>query len=67
MDNQTKREPLYQVWATETKTGNLVAVPYFPRAMKEVTEEWVATMKGMIALGNEKRFTDPQSLVHLAS
>lgn len=67
MDIQTKREPLYQVWATETKTGQLVPVPMFPRVMKEVADEYVGTMESMIKLGHEKRYADPQALVHLAS
>jgi len=61
------REPLFQVWATETKTGQLVAVPFFPRVMKEVAEEYVATMKSMISLGKEKRYADPQALPHLGT
>lgn len=65
MDDQVKREPLYQVWATEVKTGNLVAMPMFPRVMQEVANEYVTTVKGMIALGKEKRYVDPQALPHL--
>lgn len=65
MDNQTKRAPLYQVWATEVQTGQLVAVPFFPRVMQEVADEYVATMKSMISLGKEKRYVEPQALPHL--
>lgn len=67
MEEQIKREPLYQVWATETKTGQLVAVPMFPRMIKEAAENFVQTMKDQIALGNEKRFVEPQALLHLPS
>lgn len=66
MDTQKKRELLYQVWATETATGQLVAVPFFPRVAKEVAEEYAATMKGMISLGKEKRYSDPHALPHLS-
>lgn len=66
MDAQ-KKEPLYQVWAEETKTGQLVPVPMFPRVMKETAEELAATMKEMILLGHEKRYANPQALIHLAS
>jgi len=61
----TKREPLYQVYAEETKTGNLVAVPMFPRAMKVNTDEWVNLMEEQIRLGNEKRYVKPQSALLL--
>lgn len=64
--DDVKREPLYQVWATETKTGKLVPAPMFPRVMKEVAEEYVATMKSMIMAGHEKRYTEPQALIHLS-
>lgn len=67
MEEQIKREPLYQVWATETKTGQLVAVPMFPRVIKESAENFVQTMKDQIALGNEKRYVEPQALLHLPS
>lgn len=60
-----KREPLYQVWATETATNNLVAVPMFPRAMKEAAEMWVSDMERMIREGKEKRYADPKALPHL--
>lgn len=67
MEDQIKREPLYQVWATETKTGQLVAVPFFPRVMKQVADEYVSTMDSMIKLGKETRYAEPQALVHLSS
>ena len=60
-----KREPLYQVYAEETKTGKLVAVPMFPRALKVNAEEWVALMQEQIRLGNEKRYSNPQAAMHL--
>lgn len=61
----TKREPLYQVYAEETKSGNLVAVPMFPRAMKVNTDEWVNLMEEQIRLGHEKRYVKPQSALLL--
>jgi hypothetical protein len=65
MTTQTQREPLYQVWATETATGKLVAVPFFPRVRQEAADEFVASMVSMIRLGKEKRYADPQALPHL--
>ena len=62
-----KREPLYQVWAEETKTGKMVAVPIFPRALKENVEEWVGLMQEQIRLGNEKRYSNPQAALHLTT
>jgi len=64
-ENEIKREPLYQVWATETKTGQLVPMPMFPRVMLETAEEYVSTVKAMISTGKEKRYTEPQALRHL--
>lgn len=61
----TRREPLYQVWAEETATGKLVVVPFFPRIAQEVAEEWAATMRAMIALGKEKRYSNPRALLHI--
>ena len=64
MDAQ-KKEPLYQVWAEDTKTGKLVAAPMFPRAVKELVEEWGNIMREQIRLGNEKRYIDPQVVLHI--
>ena len=61
------REPLYQVWAEETDTGKLVAVPYFPRAMQQAAEEWASLMRQMIAQGKEKRYSNPQARLHLGN
>ena len=58
-------EPLYQVWATETKTGQLVPVPFFPRAIKDAVTVFQLEMRRMIREGKEKRYADPQVLVHL--
>ena len=65
MNDQVKREPLYQVWAIETKTGNMVPMPYFPRIAKEQAEEWVALVREHIMNGNVKDWSDPQALLHL--
>lgn len=65
MNEVVRRAPLYQVWATDVKTGKLVVVPFFPRIAKEVAEEYAATMRLMIAAGKEKRYSDPQALIHL--
>jgi hypothetical protein len=65
MSQVKQREPLYQVWATERATGNLVVVPFFPRIAKEIAEEYASTMRLMIAQGNEKRYSDPQALLHM--
>ena len=64
-EQTTKREPLFQVYAEETKTGKLVAVPMFPRALKVNAEEWVGLMQEQIRLGNEKRYVNPQVALHL--
>jgi hypothetical protein len=58
-ENVRKVEPLFQVMATERKTGQLVAMPMFPRVMKETADEYVQTVKMMIAAGKEKRYADP--------
>lgn len=60
-----QREPLYQVWAIELATKKLVPVPFFPRIAKEVAEEFASNMRMMIAAGKEKRYSDPQALVHI--
>ena len=65
MEEVLQREPLYQVWATEIETGKLVAVPFFPRMKKEVIEEYTATMRMMIAQGKEKRYSNPEAVLHL--
>lgn len=64
-DEEIKREPLYQVWAIEVATGNLVPVPFFPRIAKQVAEEFALTMRLMIAQGKEKRYSDPKALLHI--
>jgi hypothetical protein len=62
-----RRENLYQVWAIEKATGNLVAVPMFPRIAKPVAEEWAALMQRMIREGKETRYEDPKALEHLSN
>lgn len=64
-DQVQQREDLYQVWATETNTGQLVVVPMFPRVAKEAAEQFVETMQNMISTGKEKRYADPQALMHM--
>lgn len=65
MTDQVKREPLYQVWAIETKTGNMVPMPQFPRIGKEQAEEWAALVRTHISNGNVKNYSDPKALLHL--
>ena len=60
-----EKEPLYQVWATEVRTNKLVAVPFFPRVAKTGAEKFAGTMREQIAKGNEKRYADPQALLHI--
>jgi hypothetical protein len=67
METITKREPLYQVWAEETATGQLVPAPMFPRVAKEVADEFASTMAMMIACGKEKRYNQPQVLLHIST
>ena len=63
----TERDPLYQVWATRTDTGEMVPIPFFPRVIKEVADRFVSDVREQIRVGNEKRFADPQALAHLTS
>ena len=65
MEQGLRREPLYQVMATEVSTGELVAMPMFPRIGKEVAEEFAATVRTMILQGKEKRYADPQAVLLL--
>lgn len=65
MEHQMPQGELYQVWATDVRTNQLVPVPCFPRVAQQIAEEYVATMKSMISLGHEKRYADPQALPHL--
>ena len=65
MEQGLHREPLYQVMATETSTGNLVPMPMFPRIGKEAAEEFVATVRTMIVQGKEKRYADPHAALLL--
>lgn len=60
-----RTQSLYQVWATETKTGKLVAVPFFPRVIQEAAVKFVADMNSQIRKGREKRYADPVALLHL--
>lgn len=65
MTDQVKREPLYQVWATETKTGKMVPIPHFPRIGKEQAEAWAALVREHIDKGNVKDYADPKAVIHL--
>lgn len=67
MDNQAQKVDLYQVWGIRKADGNFVPLPMFPRVMKEVADEYVATVKSMINLGKETRFTEPQALLSLGN
>ena len=64
--DQGLREPLYQVWCTEVESGKLVPAPWFPRAMKQVTEEWASLMRQQIAAGKLRTHAEPQVLPHLS-
>lgn len=65
---ETKRQhELYQVYATEKSSGELIPVPWFPRANKEACEGWCETIKLMIASGKENRYADPQVIVYLGT
>jgi hypothetical protein len=66
-EGQGIHEPLYQVWAENTETGALEPVPFFPRVMQATAEEYAATMRKMIALGKERRYSNPKALLHLAT
>jgi len=61
-----KREPLYQVWATETKTGNLVPMPFFPRIEKGQAEVWAQLARDKIREGKLKEYSDPHIALHLS-
>lgn len=62
-----RREPLYQVWAEETATGKLVAVPFFPRMGKDAVEEFASLMREQIAKGKETRYSKPEAVLHLGN
>ena len=62
-----KREPLYQVWAEDTETGQLVVVPYFPRIAQAVAEEWVGLMNQAISSGKLKKYANPKAILHLGN
>ena len=60
-----KKAEFYQLWVEENKTGELIPCPFFPRAVKELVDEWADTVRLMIAGGKEKRFSNPQVLRHV--
>ena len=59
-----QKQDLYQVWATETKTGEFVPVPFFPRMIKPAVEQFAFTLRQQINLGRETRYADPQVVIH---
>lgn len=54
-----KNETLYHVCATETDSGAMVVVPFFPMIAQQVAEEYAALMRTMIATGKERRYSEP--------
>jgi hypothetical protein len=67
MNEPKKKHELYQVYATEVKSGQLVAVPMFGKSHKKACDLWANTMTDMIAKGFEKRYRDPQVAMYLGS
>ena len=65
MEQETLKEPLYQVWAIERKTNQLVPVRYFPRMKQQVVEEYAALVNKMVKEGKEKRYADARALLHI--
>ena len=65
MDEVIEKGPLYQVWATETRTNKMVAVPFFPRMDQKSIERFVGDMNEMIAKGHEKRYSDPHAILYV--
>lgn len=57
------KEQLYQVWATDTATGQLI--PIFPKATKEAVEQWVSVVNEQIRLGKCKALSDPHVAAHI--
>jgi|GEM_PF-4241103 hypothetical protein len=60
-----KKADFYQVWVEDTKTGELIPCPFFPRAVREVADQWADEVRLMISAGKEKRFSNPQVLLHV--
>jgi hypothetical protein len=58
-------DQLYQVWAKDKRTGDLVPMPMFPRVIKQVADHFVSVVKEQIAKGNCKDYEDPQALMHI--
>lgn len=60
---ETQREPLYQVWVTDTSSGDLVAI--FPKVNKEAAEQFRSVVAEQIRLGTVKFMSDPHIAAHL--
>jgi len=67
MNEPKKTRELYQVFATEVKTGQLVAVPMFGKSHKKACDLWANTMTDMINKGFEKRYRDPLVALDMGS
>jgi len=62
MNENNARKPLYQVCAENTQTGQLMAIPFFPKVNQTAATILADTVARMIACGKEKRFANPRAL-----
>lgn len=62
MNETNAREPLYQVCAENTQTGQLMVIPFFPKVSQPAATGFADTVAKMIACGKEKRFANPRAL-----
>jgi hypothetical protein len=65
MESGIVREPLYQVWAIERKTNQLVPIRYFPRIRQQVAEEYASLVNKMVKEGKESNYADARALLHI--
>lgn len=65
MNSPGKMHDLYQVYATEVKTGSLVPFPKFPRADKKAVDMWANVLTEQIRLGRVKDYKNPQVVLYL--
>jgi hypothetical protein len=65
MEPNVVREPLYQVWAVERKTNQLVPMRNFPRIKQQVADEWASLVNKMVSEGKERNYADARALLHI--
>ena len=65
MESGIVREPLYQVWAIERKTNQLVPMRNFPRIKQQIADEWAALVNKYVKEGKERNYADARALLHI--